>query len=571
MSALSLGNQALLLILGSLIVIAASSIISALLAGFGVFKQKVFQILAASFAAFIMLSLVMLLVDNFTYTVFKIGIQTIKAPWTYLYLTFLIFLFVKFTGGYVRKSAVDSCQRGLFAYGGLLTSVACVLVISFYYLKSEQVYSSDSNLPNIIFFASDGIEAKHLSAYGYERATSPNLDKLMPQMLVAENAFTNCGRSTGSVTAMLTGKLPITSKVLFPPHMLAGQHSAEHLPGILKRLGYRSLQETARYYLDSHDIGMVNSFDEVNQRKFTGGIWGLLPEKFGSRFFFEIYFVETIYKRISERWLKLLGIKEMINPLDLVDEEKDFKVYGEADQNRIERIKNFISASEQPFFIHTHLMDSHCCLFKPANPVFSKGRKGRSNNHYDDIILESDRLFGEMISWLKQTGKFDNTVIVYTSDHARRWSTGDRVPFMIRFPEGKHSGRVENNVQLADLAPTIMDYLGEKIPEWMEGQSLLKPLPEDRVVLSISSINRKKSDNGKEKLSSLVGAGPPFYGAKSLAVTYCDNQYNYSLEEEKFISELKIEGHTKPCAGEVDENFLLKYVKERLKERNFGR
>ncbi len=59
----------------------------------------------------------------------------------------------------------------------------------------------ESRRPNIIFFASDGIGANHLSGYGNKNKTTPNLDQFLKKALVIENAFTNAERRMATIGA----------------------------------------------------------------------------------------------------------------------------------------------------------------------------------------------------------------------------------------------------------------------------------------------------------------------------------------------------------------------------------
>jgi N-sulfoglucosamine sulfohydrolase len=70
---------------------------------------------------------------------------------------------------------------------------------------------------------------------------------------------------------------------------------------------------------------------------------------------------------------------------------------------------------------------------------------------------------------LKEAGQYDNTLIVFTSDHGMAFPGGKttlyeggmRVPLVIRAPEQKQRGVVcDALVSLVDLTPTILDYAG---------------------------------------------------------------------------------------------------------------
>ncbi|MCU0409500.1 MAG: sulfatase-like hydrolase/transferase, partial [Bacteroidales bacterium] len=90
-----------------------------------------------------------------------------------------------------------------------------------------------------------------------------------------------------------------------------------------------------------------------------------------------------------------------------------------------------------------------------------------------DTILSYDAYMGQLIEALKARGTFDETLIIVYSDHAMGFQTTERIPLVFHFPAGQHAGRITTNVQNLDIAPTILDYLGIPIPEWMEGESIL--------------------------------------------------------------------------------------------------
>lgn len=98
-----------------------------------------------------------------------------------------------------------------------------------------------------------------------------------------------------------------------------------------------------------------------------------------------------------------------------------------------------------------------------------------------------DQLVGALISELKVQGLYDNTVIIYTSDHGLQfgehglggkvllYEESMRVPMIICDPRQSphYQGRkVEDLVLSIDIAPTILDLAGLHIPAEMQGQSL---------------------------------------------------------------------------------------------------
>jgi hypothetical protein len=158
----------------------------------------------------------------------------------------------------------------------------------------------------------------------------------------------------------------------------------------------------------------------------------------------------------------------------------------ERDRERVDALLAFLERSPGPVFAHVHLMGTHGPTFRTSFRRFARGKNRWSiPAEYDDAILEFDRHVARVFDRLRRRGTLANTLIVVTSDHGARWSYG-RIPLLFFFPGGSHAGVVEPNVQLLDVAPTILDHLGVAKPEWMDGTSLLGAGPNPaRVIVSV--------------------------------------------------------------------------------------
>ena len=105
---------------------------------------------------------------------------------------------------------------------------------------------------------------------------------------------------------------------------------------------------------------------------------------------------------------------------------------------------------------------------------------------YFGLATEVDHHIGRLIDWLKGTGRYDDTLIVVTSDHgellgdygcwgkSHYFDAAYHVPLIIRDPAraGGHGSVVEAQTQSVDVAPTILDCLGFAAPDTMDGASL---------------------------------------------------------------------------------------------------
>ena len=66
--------------------------------------------------------------------------------------------------------------------------------------------ASRGDAPNVLVIVVDTLRADHVSAYGYTRATSPNLDRMAQQGVLFENAVSTSSWSLPSHVSLLTGR-----------------------------------------------------------------------------------------------------------------------------------------------------------------------------------------------------------------------------------------------------------------------------------------------------------------------------------------------------------------------------
>jgi arylsulfatase A-like enzyme len=114
------------------------------------------------------------------------------------------------------------------------------------------------------------------------------------------------------------------------------------------------------------------------------------------------------------------------------------------------------------------------------NPAWRQARAT-----YYGLVSEVDHHVGRIIDCLKETGEYERTLIVFTSDHGEmlgdHWCWGKetpydasvRVPLIIRAPGARERGvRVSRFTEHVDVMPTILDYLGVEAPLQCDGRSL---------------------------------------------------------------------------------------------------
>ncbi|MCC7018034.1 MAG: sulfatase [Rhodospirillales bacterium] len=172
---------------------------------------------------------------------------------------------------------------------------------------------------------------------------------------------------------------------------------------------------------------------------------------------------------------------------------------------------------DEPFFLYVHAIDPHVpyrppeefiSMYDPGSyggPVnfrrdatlleniklgripLSARDKARLEALYDGEITYHDVHFGAIMEGLARRGIADETMIVVTADHGEEfWDHGSvghghnvyeellHIPMFVRLPGVTGSAiRVDAPVGLVDVMPTILDGLGQEIPEDLMGRSIL--------------------------------------------------------------------------------------------------
>ncbi len=118
---------------------------------------------------------------------------------------------------------------------------------------------------------------------------------------------------------------------------------------------------------------------------------------------------------------------------------------------------------------------------------------------YFALVTLTDEHIGRLLSIVAESPLLDNTVIIYLSDHGEMagqhgiwqkqcfYESSVRVPLIVRGPHLEAGARVNANVSLVDIMPTLLDLAGTPIPEGLRGRSLLPLLrggavPEQAVI-----------------------------------------------------------------------------------------
>jgi arylsulfatase A-like enzyme len=332
---------------------------------------------------------------------------------------------------------------------------ACVLGS---WLLAAPGHAAVTGRPNVLIVTIDTLRADHMSGYGYERPTSPNLDRLMARGVRFDQARTVEPLTAPALVSMLTSLHPHehgTSR-----NGLRMHEDLDSLPRMLAAAGYR----TAAFV----------------------GNWTLRDKVTGLGLHFEEY--QEILRR--KRYLALFGGETPAQDLtrEALGWLADHAQHGGA----------------RPFLLWVHYVDPHAPykLHAEHRRALGIGGQGKptARDRYDTEIAEVDRRVGELLAGLAGIVPEERTLIAFASDHGESlgehdyWGHGRhlfettlRVPMALVWPGRLRPGVIDAPALNIDLAPTIASLLGLAPPpefrgfDWKPVADGVAPAPFDRV------------------------------------------------------------------------------------------
>ncbi len=310
--------------------------------------------------------------------------------------------------------------------------------------------------PNILLISIDSLRRDHVGSYGYQRPTTPHLDKLAREGVRFDAAVSPTSWTLPSHVTLLTA-LPIR---VHQVHVSSQRFTKQvlTLTEVLSQEGYATAGIVRGSYLDA-GYGFAQGFDHYDD-----------------------------YTVLNRDRTKPDGNATSPISLRLANEWLDSWAASER---------------PQPFFLFLHTWDVHFpyapphpydTMFDPhyegdivASPYMRNRRINpwmdpRDLEHvialYDGEIRYTDDHLGRLFDSLQRLGVFDDTIIVVTSDHGDEFFEHGkkghgqnlfddvlRVPLVMRYPSKIPAGRVvKGQVRLMDVAPTILGLAGIEPP-----------------------------------------------------------------------------------------------------------
>ena len=344
-----------------------------------------------------------------------------------------------------------------------------------------------SRKPNIIVIMADDLGYGDLTSYGQKQILTPHLDSLAAGGLRFTQAYagstvcapSRCALFTGQHTGhgLIRGNMPTAVDLSLRPDDVS-------IAEVLKRAGYRTgiFGKWALGQLGSTGYSLDKGFDE--------------SVTFFSQTAAHNYYPEHIADGRHPALLKgNMGTQK-------TDYAPDYFT---------QRALNFVKATpaEQPFFLYWPTTVPHANnemgrdtgngMEVPSDAPYSQKPWPQVEKNFAAMVTRMDADFGKLLALLKQTGRDQDTLILFSSDNGPHregghdpnffdsngplrgikrdlYEGGIRVPFIAHWAGKIKPGVSDQPLAFWDLLPTFADIAGQPAPAGIDGLSILPTL-----------------------------------------------------------------------------------------------
>ena len=357
-------------------------------------------------------------------------------------------------------------------------------------------------LTRIIWIGVDTLRADHLGCYGYQRPTSPHIDRFATENTLFKRCISTSPWTFPSFASMLTGKYPSTA-------------------GAVTNVKYLPDEElTIAEWLNKINFATMSIVNSHWVSKMTNLHQGFAVSKRFSESEASVSFDAAL------EWLNAHSGENAFVFIHLMDCHRPYhpkpEYLGKFGAN------DYSGQFTEEFMVMPEVIEE----IRAGNVTLPEEDWNQIEALYDEEIVGLDQDFGAFIKGLKAAGIYDDTMIIFTADHGEEFrehggyehghSLYDEVihvPLIIKDKMFRPGERIDSLCSTIDIFPTLMAKLYLTIPSDINGLNLLSLAekyeePDERYLLS-------------EQL---------YYGVEQKGVS--TDQYRYILHTEDGSEEL---------------------------------
>lgn len=363
----------------------------------------------------------------------------------------------------------------------LIPSTLLVLLFNISFFATGQINVKHNKAllkkPNVVFILTDQWRASSLGYSGDSIVKTPNLDKFAKEAVNLSNTVSVTPVCTPHRAALLTGKYPTSTGMFLNDIFLP---SAElTMAEIYKTAGYKTAY-IGKWHLDGHGREMNVAPDRRQGFDYWKGTE--CSHDYNKMPYYENLNPE---KKIWEGY----------STFAMAD---DANKYLENHANGTDPFLIMISLAT-PHFPHQTSPKEYQALYPdeklklyPNVPEELKKVVFNELRGYYAHCTATDKAIGSIIAKLKELKIYDNSILVFTSDHGEMmgshgykpyrkqvaWNESSNVPFLISYPnmDNNKGKKLEMPITTPDILPTLLALSNINIPKGIDGEDLAKAL-----------------------------------------------------------------------------------------------
>ncbi|MCL4364036.1 sulfatase-like hydrolase/transferase [Patescibacteria group bacterium] len=331
-----------------------------------------------------------------------------------------------------------------------------IALIGLYYSTARKTSS-----PNLILISIDTLRPDHMSMYGYNRKTTPNIDSFAQDSFVFTNAYTEIPFTRPSFASLMTGISPFTSGIITNGIGPSIDSNTPTLAQILKENGYTTIAYVSNRFIGPKLSNLNKGFDEFHLFD-AYGLWKRDTQREKYNNFFN-QAISTIKKNKN---------KKMFIWIHLMDPHYPFFPPPSS-------VCNFNSN-----YCETLTIKSEIGLLKDINQYFACQNTSLNNDTldlsktlYDGDIKQADQIVGNVVNTLKNTKLLNKSIVMIYGDHGEGfdhdyyfthggvlYNSAVRIPLIIRDSSTTgHEVKIAQVIRNIDILPTVLQLLHIRI------------------------------------------------------------------------------------------------------------
>jgi len=322
---------------------------------------------------------------------------------------------------------------------------------------------------NVVLITMDALRADHVGCYGYGKKTTPNIDSFSKDTVIYTKCYSPSSWTLPSFSSFYTS--------LYPRHhrarcertqsgeieYIGPKNTLSKIPTFLKPYQYLTQVTTWHPYFDT-SYGLTNEFDYFDRNQIS-------------------YNIPSFHIENINRWIKWLAAEKFFLHIHILPPHSPYNAISPYYEKFIDFNNPLLENGDLKLF------------YSPLSNDLEKWGKGTKDtdvknlmlNLYDTNLAVSDEFFGKIILQLKESGLYNDSLIIFSSDHGEQFFEHGKsghakslyreelhVPLLIKFPKSfnTHGKRIDSLVSTLDILPTILEVNNITTPGYFHGQKL---------------------------------------------------------------------------------------------------